>query len=211
MFNSPQQKEEVKERLQQIHRVFQKIREYVDIEIFSFDQLNKYQLGYSVDAEGNSLITGEEGSWQRNWIVIACDTLCGDPIIVDIKEDGYPVSTLIHGLGSWEAGSFLSNSMSSFTNSLKEVTYLLDKKEKQLNGKKDFESMLEKIVVDNNGYADYDTWESLLNPLFGVIVDDENALKDKVRNMKEEGKKIKEISSYLNISLKDVYHYLKQS
>lgn len=169
MFNSPQQKKEIKESLQELNIVFREIKEYVNIDIFSFEQLNKHQLGYSVDPEGNSLITKEEGSWKRNWVVIAYDTLCGDPIIVDINEEGYPVSILFHGLGSWEAGSFLSNSMSSFTNSLKEVTYLLDKKNKQIIGKKDFESMLKRIVVDNNGFSDYDTWESLLNPLLGFI------------------------------------------
>lgn len=54
MFNSTQQKEEFKESLQQINIVLRKIEEYVSIDIFSFDQLNKFQLGYSVDSEGNS-------------------------------------------------------------------------------------------------------------------------------------------------------------
>lgn len=102
MFNSTQQKEEFKESLQQINIVLRKIEEYVSIDIFSFDQLNKFQLGYSVDSEGNSLITDEEGSWKRSWVVIAFDTSCGDPIIVDLNEEGYPVSILLHGLGSWE-------------------------------------------------------------------------------------------------------------
>lgn len=210
MFNSPQQIEEIKEHLQQINHMFHKINGYVNLDIFSFEQLNKHQLGYSVDLEGNSLITDEEGSWKRSWVVIAHDTLSGDPIIVDLNEEGYPVSILMHGLGSWGAGSFLSNSMSSFANSLIEVTNFLDKKDKKIIGKKDLEAMLNKIVVDSNGYADYDTWESLLNPLFEFIEDNENTRKHKVRNMKKEGKKIREISSYLDISSKDVYDYLKQ-
>ena len=56
MFNSTQQKEEFKESLQQINLMFHKINGYVNLDIFSFEQLNKHQLGYNVDSEGTSLI-----------------------------------------------------------------------------------------------------------------------------------------------------------
>lgn len=47
-------------------------------------------------------------------------------------------------------------------------------------------------------------------PVIRIYRGTENTVKDKVRELKREGKKIKEISSYLNISSKDVYVYLKQ-
>lgn len=46
------------------------------------------QTGYSIDEEGNSLVTGEYGAWEDSWLVIGNDRL-GDPVFVDTtSKDG---------------------------------------------------------------------------------------------------------------------------
>ncbi|MBD7944122.1 SMI1/KNR4 family protein [Psychrobacillus sp. Sa2BUA9] len=214
MFNSFQQKEDIERNLKQINLEYEKIKDYVDFEVFFFEQLGKYQVGYSFDLDGNSLITGEEGSWDDNWIVIAYESLCGDPIIIDLNEEGYPVSLLLHGLGSWGTNSFLANSMDSFINILKEIKCFLEEKElllgKQSIKVNDVKSLLAKIIAKNN-FSDYEIWESLLNPLFIIAEEHEEAMVYKVREMKTAGKKITEISSLLNIPPKNVYEYMKKN
>ena len=60
-FDSAHQKEKIKRYLELINSEYQEIKEYVDLEIFSFEQLDKCQLGYSFDPDGNSLVTEGEG------------------------------------------------------------------------------------------------------------------------------------------------------
>jgi hypothetical protein len=44
-----------------------------------------------------------EGSdWNKNWLVVARDTLQGDPIFIDQSLDNLPVFTAMHGEGTWE-------------------------------------------------------------------------------------------------------------
>jgi hypothetical protein len=48
------------------------------------------------------IFTGENaGDWKRDWFVIACEDLLGDPIFVDLSEPGLPVFTAAHGEGEW--------------------------------------------------------------------------------------------------------------
>ena len=70
-FDSAHQKEKIKRNLELINLEYQEIKEYVDLEIFSFEQLNECQVGYSIDPDGKSLVTDEEDTWDDNWIVIA--------------------------------------------------------------------------------------------------------------------------------------------
>jgi hypothetical protein len=48
------------------------------------------------------LCSGETGAWQPNWIVIGCETACGDPLFVDLDAAALPVFTAMHGEGAWE-------------------------------------------------------------------------------------------------------------
>jgi hypothetical protein len=64
--------------------------------------MGKEQVGYSIDREGNSLITNEEGSWQANWQVIGFHENSGDPYFIDISSKDYPAYTSIHGEGAWD-------------------------------------------------------------------------------------------------------------
>ncbi|MEB2298574.1 hypothetical protein LAV72_02895 [Lysinibacillus xylanilyticus] len=61
------------------------------IEIFNPELLEREQLGFSMDLEGNSLLNDEEGLWQADWLVIGHIKLTGDPIIIETAEPGQPV------------------------------------------------------------------------------------------------------------------------
>ena len=212
-FYSKCQKEEIKRNLDLIKLEYAKIKDYVNIEIFSFEQLDEFQIGYSIDPDGNSLVSDDEDTWDENWIVIAYETLCGDPVIIELNEDGYPVSLLMHGMDSWDNGSYLADSMESFLNILKEIVCFLAEKQ-VLKGKlniqnKELQSMLIHITeIDNS--ASFETWESLLSPLFDIVEEYEKLLETRVKELKKKGKKVSEIAVLLNLQPKDVYEYIKK-
>ena len=212
-FDSRYQKEKIKRNLELIKLECDKIKDYVNIEVFSFEQLYEGQVGYSVDSNGSSLVNDDEDTWDENWIVIAYEILCGDPSIIELNEDGYPVSRLMHGMDSWDNGSYLADSMESFLNTLKEISRFLTEKQ-VLEGKrniqnKELNAMLDYIIEISNS-ANFEVWESLLNPLFNIVEEYEKALETKVKVLKKEGKKVSEIAGLLNIQPKDVYEYIKK-
>ncbi|MGN7478162.1 SMI1/KNR4 family protein [Solibacillus silvestris] len=212
-FYSYHQKAEIKKNLAFINLEYKKIKNYVNFEVFPFEQLAEYQIGYSIDSDGNSLVTDEKHSWDDYWIVIAYETMCGDPIIIELNENGCPVSILMHGMGSWGAGSFLANSMESFFYILKDIAGFLTEKG-IVNGKRTIQNKELRALLNNfsekDEYADLDIWESLLNPLFEIAEEYEESLKTKIQKMKKEGKKLTEISQLLNIQTKEVYEYIKK-
>ena len=72
------------------------------IELFRPEDLTQGQVGYSVTPEGKSLIGDGDGDWHSDWLVIAYETACGDPIFLS-TEPPYPVFTAMHGEGRWDA------------------------------------------------------------------------------------------------------------
>nr|WP_176542962.1 hypothetical protein [Bacillus cereus] len=76
--------------------------ETISIHLFSREEFEEGQLGYSVDEEDNSLTGDSEGDWKETWYVIGYDENLGDPIFVDIEDKNYPVMTAMHGEGDWE-------------------------------------------------------------------------------------------------------------
>ncbi|WP_042355190.1 hypothetical protein [Bacillus rubiinfantis] len=76
--------------------------EPISINLLSRDELEKGQLGYRFDEEGNTLIGKEDGQWKENWFVIGYDEELGDPLIVDIAVKDYPIMIAMHGMGYWE-------------------------------------------------------------------------------------------------------------
>lgn len=38
--------------------------------------------------------------WRKDWLVVASETACGDPIFVDRSDPDFPVLTAMHGEGS---------------------------------------------------------------------------------------------------------------
>ncbi|WP_078552557.1 SMI1/KNR4 family protein [Bacillus alkalicellulosilyticus] len=207
------QKEEIKRNLELINKEYEKVKDFVNFEIFSFEVLDEWQVGYSIDHDGNVLVNDNEDAWDGNWIVIAYESLCGDPIIIELNEGGYPVSILMHGMENWDNGSFLAHSMESFLNILKDIGCFLTEKQ-VVKGKRTIQikelKSLVNTIVEKSKFADVEIWESLLNPLFKIAEEYEAVLKTNVKDMKKKGMKITEIASLLNMLPKDVYEYIKK-
>ena len=91
------------------------------VHISSPDQLKEMQIGYSVDPQGNSLVTNEPGYWRENWIVIGYEDLCGDPVFIDEATEGYPVYTAMHGIGSWNP-KLIADSLEGFASALNAIS-----------------------------------------------------------------------------------------
>ena len=67
----------------------------------SKEQSEKEQVGYSIAVNGDPLYGFDEGDWQEGWYVIGRETMCGDPIFIDLNDTGMPVYTSSHGMGEW--------------------------------------------------------------------------------------------------------------
>ncbi|WP_444884127.1 hypothetical protein [Microbulbifer sp. PSTR4-B] len=96
----------------------------VHLALFSNEQAEERQVGFSIDREGNPLFGFDEGDWQEGWYVIGAELNCYDPIFIDLNDPDFPVYTAMHGCGAWEEhlvsasyGQFLSA-----TQTLKELT-----------------------------------------------------------------------------------------
>ena len=85
---------------------------YSEINFVQSNELESEQTGYSIDPEGNSLVTGNDGDWQAEWVVIANDN-SGDPIIVDTHSPALTVLTAVHGENSWET-FIIADSLDNF-------------------------------------------------------------------------------------------------
>lgn len=75
------------------------------IEFFSLTSLAEEQRGYKAS------------DWNENWLVVARDAACGDPIFLDQSCDNLPVYTAMHGMGSWQP-SLIAGSWSQFVAAL---------------------------------------------------------------------------------------------
>jgi len=72
------------------------------IRLFTDNELEEGQVGYSVDPNGSSLCGEEDGEWKSTWLVIGYDTGVGDPIFIDTSDSKLPVLTAIQGEGAWD-------------------------------------------------------------------------------------------------------------
>lgn len=57
--------------------------------------IQKAQIGYSIDKNGANITSSQQGSWQRNWLVIAKDTELADPYFVEVNSTHLPVYTAV--------------------------------------------------------------------------------------------------------------------
>lgn len=73
----------------------------LDIILYSEESSKKEQLGYSIKPNGEPLYGFDEGDWQEGWYVIGRESLCGDPIFIDLNDPEIPVYTAMHGCGAW--------------------------------------------------------------------------------------------------------------
>jgi hypothetical protein len=87
---------------------------YNEINFIIAENLDEGQIGYSVDTNGNSLITGKDGDWQEGWLVVASDQI-GDPIFVDVRSNKLTVLSATHGHVTWEP-FVIADSLDNFKN-----------------------------------------------------------------------------------------------
>lgn len=88
--------------------------------IYTPQELDQAQLGYSRHPNGTDLTGQNEGDWKREWIVIGYDTNLGDPYFVDTSSEKCPVLTAMHGAGAWEP-YIISPALQNFLSSLEHL------------------------------------------------------------------------------------------
>ena len=138
---------------------------FSEINFFTADNLDKEQVGYSFDPNGNSLITGQSGDWKDGWIVVGNDDL-GDPLFIDSFDSNLPVFTSQHGQGVWDA-KLIANSLDKFKVILVDLRKLSVERESPSEieenpiSKTDLDRFFNKIKSDNSG-LDILWWEVFL-------------------------------------------------
>ena len=126
----------------------------VGLTIYAIGEIEKGQIGYRVDPNGNSLI-GDGDRWRHNWIVIGHEDLCGDPIFIDTESGDMPVLTAVHGQGSWESNLIAKSAVAFFAS--------VDVVNSVRQGSSDAESGLTRIAEENAGCdIDLEFWSLLL-------------------------------------------------
>jgi hypothetical protein len=121
-----------------------------DIHLYSRKEIQDAQKGYRVDEDGNYI---EE--WiGDNYIVIGCDSCCGDPIIADLSDEKLPVYSMFHD--DWSSLDKITDSFSSFIDILNKI------KETDLSDENARNSLISDItkIVPKEG-VEY--WEALLS------------------------------------------------
>jgi len=63
-------------------------------------ELGELQIGYSI-CPGVEDLTGGEGAWRTEWLVIGTKEDLSDPLFVDLSSPELPVFTAEHGAGAW--------------------------------------------------------------------------------------------------------------
>lgn len=139
---------------------------YAGITLYDIKELEKAQMGYSIDDKGNSLVGDSPGDWNKNWLVIGSDDLCGDPIFIDMNNESFPVYTTMHGEGNWEP-DLISISFSNFIKALGYIKDVSIGRENPVELKKnpidsrDFERIIKLIANENKGVS-LNYWEMWL-------------------------------------------------
>jgi len=81
-------------------------------------ELNKAQIGFSIDKKGQSLVGSDIGNWKSSWLVIATDTELGDPYFVDLDDANLAVYTaLAEEENQWQP-VLVSSSLEGFSQCL---------------------------------------------------------------------------------------------
>lgn len=139
---------------------------YSGITFYSAEELEEGQVGYSVDENNNSLTTGQEGDWQKNWLVIGTDDVVGDPIFIDTGSEKLQVLTADHEAGAWE-GIPIAESLESFVYILSEIQKLSVNRTSPVELQKNPITAEEKMnlikkIEQNNSAIEMGYWEDFL-------------------------------------------------
>lgn len=78
-------------------------REAGTLTLFAEEELADAQVGYGVDADGTDLSSQAPGAWKPAWVVIGEEPLHGDPLVVDLAVENFPVLALSHDGDEWQA------------------------------------------------------------------------------------------------------------
>jgi hypothetical protein len=139
---------------------------YEDIYLFSIENIGKEQIGYSIDSNGNSLVTASEGSWKSVWLVVGFNENTGDPYFVDISSKEFPVYTSMHGAGSWHP-TLISDAFTKFIEILQYLQVLSVGRENPVAfasnpiSVEESRNLISKIV-SKNGDSEIWYWENLM-------------------------------------------------
>lgn len=137
------------------------------IKLLSAADFEDGQVGYSIAPDGTSLCDGETGSWQPNWFVIGHETICGDPLFVDVNDENMPVFTAMHGESTWEPNQ-VSASLDAFVKCVREFSRISVGRsnpiEREANPLTDDERIvyLRRIAELNGTSAAAEFWDILL-------------------------------------------------
>ena len=133
------------------------------VRVHGVNELEEAQISYSIDTSGASLVDGEPGSWQKQWLVIGYEDRCGDPIFIDAETEGFPVYTAMHGTGDWEP-NLIATGLRNFAAAIREVATVAKGRENPVKletnpiAPVDRASVLDKIQQRNPG-IDPAFWE----------------------------------------------------
>jgi hypothetical protein len=137
----------------------------VEINMASPSKLDKMQVGYSRDPKGKSLITGNEGDWRQEWLVVGWNEL-GDPIFIDVSSSGLEVFSAMHGEGSWEPFK-IADSIDKFSEILNRLSVLSKGRKHSVGLEKNPMSAQEAedfltFVHENNPDSDMGFWNAMI-------------------------------------------------
>jgi len=120
-----------------------------DIHLFSEDEIEDAQIGYSIDEDDNDIEEwiGEE------YLVIGVDSACGDPIIVKTDEEQLPIYSMFHD--DWDSLELIADSFRQYLELLEKIEIT------DLENKDECEEFLENVkeIAPN---VSYDYWEALI-------------------------------------------------
>lgn len=72
---------------------------YWGVEIAPLGKVAEAQISYAVVPDGGE---GDTSNWEKSWLVIGRETLCGDPVFIDTSQPELPVFIAAHGMGIWK-------------------------------------------------------------------------------------------------------------
>ncbi|SRR6266567_3442907 len=140
---------------------------YDGLKLFLPEELDKGQIGYSKSREGDSLCDGATGSWKAKWIVIGCETLVGDPMILDTSVSPLRVTSTLHDEGVWEPYP-IATSLQAFAVALQTIKQYSVGRENPVALEQnplpveDRKRALEVIQSANEGEVNLEFWELIL-------------------------------------------------
>jgi hypothetical protein len=135
---------------------------YNELNFATSETLSEFQLGYSIDPKGKSLIGEKDGDWNKDWIVISRDDL-GEPHFTDLKTG--KIFTAMHGQGDWEP-DLISISLEKYIETINILFELSKKRDNPddlennpitQNEIEQFEKFIEEA---NNGEVEFYEWEN---------------------------------------------------